>query len=51
MHAQGLLPYVLSAIGGWRASVGAERAVEVELRCLEGLGWRLGPYFEGQELY
>lgn len=26
------------------------QAADVELRCLEGLGWRLGPYFGGDAL-
>jgi len=36
---------MLSALTRQRRAVSAEEAAEVELSCLEGLGWRLGPYF------
>jgi hypothetical protein len=44
-HAFGLLRFVLSAITGQRRAVSLQEAAEVELRCLAGLGWRLGPFF------
>jgi len=48
VHAYGLLCYVLSALTGQRRPVSLQQAGDVELRCLEGLGWRLGPFF-GEE--
>jgi hypothetical protein len=44
-HAFGLLCFVLTALSGARAPVPREQAADVELRCLAGLGWRLGPFF------
>jgi hypothetical protein len=44
-HAFGLLRFMLSALSGSRALVTTEQAADVELRCLAGLGWRLGPFF------
>ena len=45
VHAYGLLCFMLSALTGQRRAVSRDQAADVELRCLEGLGWRLGPYF------
>jgi hypothetical protein len=45
VHAYGLLCYVLSALTGQRRPVSLQQAGDVELRCLQGLEWRLGPYF------
>ncbi len=50
VHAYGLLRFMLSALSGSRCSVSQEQAAEVELRCLQGLGWRLGPYFLEDDL-
>lgn len=50
VHAYGLLRFMLSALTGQRHAVSLEQAADVELRCLEGLGWRLGPYFTGDAL-
>jgi hypothetical protein len=36
---------MLGALCGARHAVHPDQASEVELRCLEGLNWRLGPYF------
>ena len=47
VHAFGLLRFVLSTLSGRGCSISLEQAAEVELRCLKGLGWRLGPFFEG----
>jgi hypothetical protein len=44
-HAFGLLRFMLSAITGQRRAVSLGEAADVELRCLAGLGWRLGPFF------
>jgi hypothetical protein len=49
VHAYGLLRFMLSALTGQRRAVSLEDAAEVEMRCLEGLGWRLGPHFENSE--
>jgi hypothetical protein len=45
VHAQGLLRYMLTQLTGQGAAVPPDAAAAVELRCLEGLQWRLGPYF------
>jgi hypothetical protein len=50
VHAAGLLCYMLSALTGQRHPVGLHEAAEVEMQCLEGLGWRLGPYFQEESL-
>jgi hypothetical protein len=50
VHAAGLLCYMLTALTGQRHAVGLAEAADVELRCLEGLGWRLGPHFEEEAL-
>jgi hypothetical protein len=41
---------VLSALTGQAEAVDLTTAAGVEMRCLEALGWRLGPYFCGQDL-
>ncbi|KAI8472503.1 MAG: hypothetical protein J3K34DRAFT_503504 [Monoraphidium minutum] len=46
VHAYGLLSYMLSALTAQRAPVSLAAAADVELRCLEALSWRLGPYFQ-----
>jgi hypothetical protein len=49
LHARGLLPYMLTAIAGG-VTASNEEALEIEARCLEGLEWRLGPYFAEDDL-
>jgi hypothetical protein len=43
-----MLRYMLTNIYG--AMVTRAQAYEVEVKCLEGLQWRLGPYYEADAL-
>jgi hypothetical protein len=45
VHATRLLPAMLQAVAGRSCVVTPAQAAEVEIKCLEGLGWRLGPHF------
>lgn len=37
---------MLSTLTQQRRAVSLEEACDVELRCLQGLRWRLGPYYD-----
>eukprot|EP00775_Hariotina_reticulata_P010786 gene10786-10943_t len=50
VHAIGLLRFVLTHLSVDRHPVSLEAAVDVEARCLEALGWQLGPFFLEDEL-
>jgi hypothetical protein len=44
----GMLRFMLSQLYG--REVSAAQAAEVEAKCLQGLGWRLGPFFVDNDL-
>lgn len=50
VHALGLLRFMLTAIGGNVHPVPLGDAELVEARLLDGLGWRLGPFFAEDDL-
>jgi hypothetical protein len=50
VHALGLLRFMLTAIGGNVNPVPLGDAELVEARLLDGLGWRLGPFFAEDDL-
>lgn len=41
----GLLRFMLTKLSHDGAVVSLEQAADVEARCLDALGWRLGPFF------
>ncbi len=45
IHALGLLRFMLCALSNGRVMMSPAAVAEVEMRCLKGLQWRLGPYF------
>ncbi|KAF8059657.1 hypothetical protein HT031_005065 [Scenedesmus sp. PABB004] len=45
VHALGLLRFMLTQLSHNGAVVSAAQAADVEARCLDALGWRLGPFF------
>eukprot|EP00878_Enallax_costatus_P009746 GHUV01010178.1.p4 GENE.GHUV01010178.1~~GHUV01010178.1.p4 ORF type:complete len:120 (+),score=31.43 GHUV01010178.1:268-627(+) len=49
-HALGLLSFMLTNLSHNGAVVSLQQAADVEARCLDALGWRLGPYFIEDDL-
>jgi hypothetical protein len=45
LPALGLLRFMLTALSGGGRAVTVNEASAVELRCLDGLQWRLGPFY------
>lgn len=50
MHALGLLRFMLSSLLGQRRAVTSDETATVELRCLDALQWRLGPFYGEQPM-
>eukprot|EP00879_Flechtneria_rotunda_P000325 GHRR01000416.1.p1 GENE.GHRR01000416.1~~GHRR01000416.1.p1 ORF type:complete len:774 (+),score=329.60 GHRR01000416.1:521-2842(+) len=50
VHALGLLRFMLTNLSHNGDIVSMQQAADVEARCLDALGWRLGPFFLEDEL-
>jgi hypothetical protein len=46
----GLLRFMLTQLAQDKRTVALEQAADVEARCLNALGWRMGPFFMEDEL-
>lgn len=50
VHALGLLRFILTHLSHNGMVVSLQQAIDIEARTLDALDWRLGPFFEEDEL-